>query len=141
MKMQLFKNASCGHLKTQLFENDDFPKSCVFRCPHVSTKNGVFKKCQSAERLQKLNVTFSSDTCGPEAKTGKKPLRFQTKTVTCGRAKTVHIPQLHERFLLVMVIRVFENVASPACAENHMCGHPRTDDAINLHFVAKSSAR
>lgn len=44
-------------------------------------------------------------------------------------------------FLLAMVMRFLENVASPVRGENQKCSPPRTGDATGLCFVAKSSAR
>ena len=44
-------------------------------------------------------------------------------------------------FLLAMVMRFFENVASPTRGQNGMCSHPGAGDAANLYFVTINSAR
>ena len=72
-----FKNATRGHMKTRLFENNDaivFEK-LLFQVSTRIHENEVFKISTLESVFKKLHfqrVTYSSDTCGREAKSKKK---------------------------------------------------------------------
>ena len=56
-------------------------KSSVFRCPYENTKT-AFSKVSTFLKVCVFGDRFHLSTCGREAKTEKKRLRFQTKTDT-----------------------------------------------------------